>query len=82
MKLFIDNNTDVAENLRQEFVRIKKNREEDRTSIVVGRYSCGYCIADLVMGETRTLTGEGRGGVHSALPFLLKLKSPTNIRYS
>ena len=36
VKLFIDNSTDVAENLRQEFIRIKKSREEDRTAIVVG----------------------------------------------
>lgn len=36
VKLFIDSSTDVAEKLRQEFVRIKKTREEDRAAIVVG----------------------------------------------
>ena len=37
VKLFVDNSTDVAENLRQEFIRIKKSREEDRTAIVLGK---------------------------------------------
>lgn len=32
----MDNNTDVAHNLRQEFVRIRNNREEDRLAIVTG----------------------------------------------
>ena len=36
VKLFIDSSTDVAEKLRQEFVRIKKTREEDRAAIVLG----------------------------------------------
>jgi ATP-dependent RNA helicase DDX27 len=38
VKLFVDNSTDVAENLRQEFIRIKKSREEDRTAVVVGKH--------------------------------------------
>ena len=37
MRLFVDNNTDVAHNLRQEFVRIRNNREDDRLAIVTGR---------------------------------------------
>ena len=36
VRLFVDNNTDVAHNLRQEFVRIRSNREEDRLAIVTG----------------------------------------------
>lgn len=36
VRLFVDNNTDVAHNLRQEFVRIRNNREEDRLAIVTG----------------------------------------------
>ena len=36
VRLFVDNNTDVAHNLRQEFVRIRGNRENDRLAIVTG----------------------------------------------
>lgn len=36
VRLFVDNNTDVAHNLRQEFVRIRSNREEDRLAIITG----------------------------------------------
>lgn len=36
VRLFVDNNTDVAHNLRQEFVRIRSNRENDRLAIVTG----------------------------------------------
>ncbi len=36
VKLFINENTDVASNLRQEFVKIKQNREGDREAIVCG----------------------------------------------
>ena len=36
MRLFVDNNTDVAHNLRQEFVRIRSNREDDRLAIITG----------------------------------------------
>ncbi|XP_046843701.1 probable ATP-dependent RNA helicase DDX27 isoform X2 [Xenia sp. Carnegie-2017] len=55
VKLFIDNNTDVAENLRQEFVRIKKNREEDRTSIVVALCSRGFHENCLIFVHTKQL---------------------------
>ena len=37
VRLFVDGNTDVASNLRQEFVRIKPNKEEDREAILVGK---------------------------------------------
>jgi len=41
VRLFVDNNTDVAHNLRQEFVRIRSNREEDRLAIITGT-DCTY----------------------------------------
>lgn len=36
VRLFVDSNTDVADNLRQEFVRIKAKKEDDREAIVAG----------------------------------------------
>ena len=36
VRLFVDSNTDVADNLRQEFVRIKTKKEGDREAIVTG----------------------------------------------
>ena len=36
MKLFVSQNTDVALNLHQEFMRIRTNREYDRLAIVAG----------------------------------------------
>ena len=43
VRLFVDNNTDVAYNLRQEFVRIRNNRENDRLAIVTGG-CCFFCV--------------------------------------
>lgn len=37
VRLFVDANTDVAYNLRQEFVRVRANREDDRMALVVGK---------------------------------------------
>ena len=36
VRLFVDSNMDVADNLRQEFVRIKAKKEGDREAIVTG----------------------------------------------
>ena len=55
MKLFVDNSTDVAENLRQEFIRIKKSREEDRTAIVVALCCRGFHENCLVFVPTKQL---------------------------
>lgn len=48
VKVFVNSSTDVAMNLRQEFVRIRPNKEGDREAIVSGNYtvssldSCGF----------------------------------------
>ena len=36
VRLFVDGNTEMAHNLRQEFVRIKAKKEGDREAIVTG----------------------------------------------
>lgn len=41
MRIFVNENTEVAYNLRQEFVRIRNNREGDREAIVAGM--CQLC---------------------------------------
>ena len=41
MRLFVDSNTDVADNLHQEFVRVKAKREGDREAIVTGERQLG-----------------------------------------
>ena len=55
VRLFVDNNTDVAYNLRQEFVRIRNNRENDRLAIVTG--GCCFCVIEpLVRSKKFALT--------------------------
>ena len=36
VRLFVDQNTDTADNLQQEFVRVRAKRETDREAIVTG----------------------------------------------
>ena len=36
VRIFVNSNTDVAPYLRQEFIRIRPNREGDREAIVAG----------------------------------------------
>ena len=36
VRVFVDSNTDTADNLHQEFVRIRSNKEADREAIVSG----------------------------------------------
>lgn len=42
VRIFVNSNTDVAPFLRQEFVRIRPNKEGDREAVVAGRYSQHY----------------------------------------
>lgn len=39
VKLFVDSNTDHADNLQQEFVRIRSKMEEDRPAVVTGAHT-------------------------------------------
>lgn len=39
IRIFVNSNTDVAPFLRQEFVRIRQNREGDREAVVAGGYT-------------------------------------------
>ena len=36
VRVFVDSNSDTADNLYQEFVRIRPNRENDREAIIAG----------------------------------------------
>ena len=51
VRLFVDGNTDMAQNLRQEFVRIKAKKEGDREAIVAGteRGNGMFCNSFLVV---------------------------------
>ena len=49
VRLFVDGNTDMASNLRQEFVRIRNIKEGDREAIVTG-VCVGVCVGGWVGG--------------------------------
>ncbi|EDO39252.1 predicted protein [Nematostella vectensis] len=53
VRLFVDSNTDVAYNLRQEFIRIRPNREEDRLAIVAALCSRTFSDHCLVFLQTK-----------------------------
>lgn len=40
VRLFVNENTQTAANLRQEFIRIREDREPDRDAIVAGKCKC------------------------------------------
>lgn len=44
VRIFVNSNTDVAPYLRQEFVRIRPNKEGDREAVVAGRYKHTYNV--------------------------------------
>lgn len=44
VRIFVNSNTDVAPYLRQEFIRIRPNREGDREAIVAGESPGWDCV--------------------------------------
>lgn len=57
VRLFINENTDVAMNLNQEFIRIREGHEEDRKTIVAGENAVWNdnkcrCFLDFSLGVT------------------------------
>lgn len=55
VKLFINENTDVAFNLRQEFIRIRPNREGDREAIVAGKCDSYALLRPSVRAKTNQI---------------------------
>ncbi len=51
VRLFVDSNTDVADNLAQEFVRVKAKKEGDREAIVTG-----MCVGDVLKNSSGVIS--------------------------
>lgn len=60
VKIFVSQNTDVAANLHQEFVRVRPNRESDRLPIVVGLCVRSFHEHTLVFLQTKWLAHKMR----------------------
>ncbi|XP_064456023.1 probable ATP-dependent RNA helicase DDX27 [Ornithodoros turicata] len=55
VKLFLNNNTDVALNLRQEFIRIRQHKEGDREAILAALVSRNFKENTIVFVQTKKL---------------------------
>nr|XP_053651731.1 probable ATP-dependent RNA helicase DDX27 isoform X1 [Cherax quadricarinatus] len=55
VKIFVNENTDVAKNLRQEFVRIRKNREDYRKAVLAYLVSRSFSHNCMVFVGTKVL---------------------------
>ena len=52
VKLFVDSNIDVADNLQQEFVRIRQKMEDSRPAVITGEYvTCSVTVCACVTFE-------------------------------
>ena len=61
IKVFVNENKDIAFNLQQEFVRIRPHMEADREAIVAGNLNHIHCLDVLVFGRRPVAVN---GGVH------------------
>ncbi|XP_050395180.1 probable ATP-dependent RNA helicase DDX27 [Patella vulgata] len=85
VKIFMNEATDVAMGLRQEFIRIRPNREGDREAIVAALVSRTFCDRCLVFIQTRAqahrmhillgLFGVNVGELHGRLSQAERLES-------
>ncbi|XP_066936709.1 probable ATP-dependent RNA helicase DDX27 [Clytia hemisphaerica] len=85
IKLFVNQNTDVAKSLHQEFMRIRTNREYDRLSIVAALCCRSFHDHTLVFLQTKRLAHKLRivlglfglkvGELHGDLTQLQRLES-------
>ncbi|XP_025114812.1 probable ATP-dependent RNA helicase DDX27 [Pomacea canaliculata] len=53
VKVFVNQNTDIALGLRQEFIRIRENREGDREAIVAALVTRTFCDKCIVFLQTK-----------------------------
>ena len=51
VRIFVDLNTDVAYNLRQEFVRVRPKGEGDREAIVAGKSLTLFFPCELILSR-------------------------------
>ena len=58
VRVFVDNNTDTADNLQQEFVRIRPAREADREAIVAGTNNSQLHLLSGIVWQTNTWSHE------------------------
>ena len=72
VRVFVNENTDVALGLRQEFIRVRANREGDREAIVAGRYFYLFaciccCLLTFSKKFSRTLSKCQTGLIQSVM---------------
>lgn len=49
LRVFVDSNTDTADNLQQEFVRIRTSRESNREAILTGNLIQTYIMSHSII---------------------------------
>jgi ATP-dependent RNA helicase DDX27 len=85
VKIFIDSSLEVAENLRQEFVRVRANHESEREAILVALLVRNFASRVIVFVQTKVLAkrlhivlgllGLVVGELHSNIPQILRMST-------